>query len=163
MIGESAGGGDRRPVDAKAPRRALLAAGRLQSMAELRDGAIGDELDRDRETAGALPPRAIGQLRPAQPAPGREQRQRLENIGLAGPILAGERHQLRLYRAIQRGIGAIIGELQPPRHGGENRGGGAGRHAGRFATAGGGGLAGVKNSSLPLGRKCHEVTLVPGP
>ena len=46
------------------------------------------DLDRQREAAGAADPRAFGELRPAQAAPGSEQRQRFEEIGLAGAVLA---------------------------------------------------------------------------
>ena len=65
------------PLSPGAPGRAELAA-----LAVLLD------LDRQREAARAVAPRAIRKLGPAKAATRREQGQRLEEIGLAGAVLA---------------------------------------------------------------------------
>ncbi len=46
------------------------------------------DLDRESKSARAAAPRAFRKLRPAQAASRSKQRQRLEEIGLAGAVLA---------------------------------------------------------------------------
>ena len=46
------------------------------------------DFDRERKAASAARACAFGELRPAQAPPRREQRERLEEIGLAGAVLA---------------------------------------------------------------------------
>ena len=50
--------------------------------------AVQFDLDRQGKAAGAAGPGALGKLRPAQATAGRQQRQRFEEIGLAGAVLA---------------------------------------------------------------------------
>ena len=52
------------------------------------DFAVLLHLDRKPKPAGAANPRAFGELGAPEAAPWREQRQRLEEIGLAGAVLA---------------------------------------------------------------------------
>ena len=52
--------------------------------------------------------RHLGEIGPAQAAARREQRQRLEQVGLAGAVLAGERDDAMLDREIERRVGAEI-------------------------------------------------------
>ena len=96
VIGEGARRGDRRAVDAVEPLGRPVAVARLEADAELMDRAVVLDLDRDREAAGAADPRAGRKLGAAQAAAGREQRQRLEQIGLAGAVLAAEARPARL-------------------------------------------------------------------
>ena len=46
------------------------------------------DFDRERKAVAAADAGAFRKLRPAQPAPGSEQRQRFEEIGLARAVLA---------------------------------------------------------------------------
>ena len=61
---------------------------RAPAGAELTGLAVRLHFDRKREPAGAADARAIGELGPPQAPARREQRQGLEQIGLAGAILA---------------------------------------------------------------------------
>ncbi len=86
VVAEGARGGDRRPIDAVLPLAAAF--GRGPTAAELARLAALLHFDRNGEAAGAAHARAFGKLRPSQ-APARgEQRQGLEEIGLAGAVLA---------------------------------------------------------------------------
>ena len=70
----------------------------------------------------AKPPRAafarhFGQFGAAQAPARREQRQGFEQIGLAGAVVAGERHHVGGDAQVERGIGAEIRQRDPPHHG----------------------------------------------
>ena len=67
---------------------------------------------RHRESAPPAPPRHLAEARTAQASSGREQRHRLEQIGLAGPVLAGEDDEARAGRDDGVGIGAEIAEAE---------------------------------------------------
>ena len=68
--------------------RSPPASAGVQAAAELARLAALLDLDRNREAAGAADARAFGKLRPSQAPAGGEQRQGLEEIGLAGAVLA---------------------------------------------------------------------------
>ena len=61
---------------------------------------------------GPVAPRHLGQSGAAQAAPRGEQRNRLEHVGLAGAILAGEDDEARPRRDHGIGIGAEIGQAE---------------------------------------------------
>jgi len=109
MIGEGARGADRRALDAK-----LSLALAREPVAELRRRCIRLEFDRDREAARAVTTRAIGEFGAAQAPAGREQRQRLEDIGLPRAIVADQRDQLRRDLAARLRVRSIVGERQAP-------------------------------------------------
>ena len=84
-----------------------------------RSGAAGDGAGADlhiakpgrhREAAAAAAARHFGQGRAAQPAPRREQRHRLEHVGLARPVLAGEHDEARPRREQGVAMVAEVGE-----------------------------------------------------
>ena len=60
------------------------------------------------------------ELRAAQAAAGREERDRLEQIGLARAVRPGQHHRPLVHRKAERGIAAKIGEHET-RHGGAGR------------------------------------------
>ena len=69
--------------------------------------------DRDRERARPRRCAPIdGELGPAQAASGREQRQGFDEVGLAGAVLADERHQAARHLEVERGVGAEIGQRE---------------------------------------------------
>ena len=88
VVAERARGGDGRPVDAVEPLGFVASGAALPARAELVGLAVLLDFGGERKAAGAADPRAFRKLRPAQPAPGREQRQRFEEIGLARAVLA---------------------------------------------------------------------------
>ena len=98
-------------------------------MAELRRYAVGLDINRDREAAGAATPRAFADLRPPQTAAGRKHRERLEHIGLARAILAGERDKPYADVTARLRIGAKVRERQPPHARRADRCGRMGCHA----------------------------------
>ena len=81
---------------------------RLEAGAEAMLAIRVVERDRDGEGAGAAVPRHLGELGAAQAAARREQRQRFEEVGLAGAVLADERDERPRDRKIERRIGAEI-------------------------------------------------------
>ena len=116
MVGEGARRGDGRAVDAVEPLAGLSpSALRSKPDAELMDCAFVLDLDRDRESAGAADPRAGRELGAAQAAAGREQRQGLEQIGLAGAVLAAKDDERALERKVEAGVGAEVAEHQRAR------------------------------------------------
>ena len=151
VIGEGARRGDRRAVDAVEPLARLVAVARLEADAELMDRAFVLDLDRDRKAAASADPRAGCELGAAQAAAGGEQRQGLEQIGLAGAVLAAEDDQRALQRQVEAHIGAKVAEHQPARHGAPARQGrfGRTRHARRCATS----AAGAKEASRLVARR----------
>ncbi len=82
-------------IDAHLPPlgRRRLRAGADVGFAELRGHC---------PAAAAAPPRHVGQCRAAQAAPGREQRHRLEQVGLARAIVAGQQDEARAQGRGQR-------------------------------------------------------------
>jgi class 3 adenylate cyclase/tetratricopeptide (TPR) repeat protein len=114
MIGERTGRRRRRTIDAEAARLLVVVVGRVEADAKLDAMASCLDLDRDGEAAAAADPRALGELGPPEAATGREQRQRLKDVGLAGAVLTGEHDHARVEREIERRVGAEIGEDQPP-------------------------------------------------
>ena len=58
--------------------------------------------------------RAFAKFGTAQPASWRQQRQGFEEIGLARPIVSGQHDEARINRKIKRGVGAKIGQREPP-------------------------------------------------
>ena len=109
MIGEGAGGADRRALDAKLPL-----ALRRQPVAELRRRAIERDFDGDRKPAGAVASGAFGEFGAAQAASGRKERERLQHIGFARAILADERDESRVDVATRQCIGAKVGKREAP-------------------------------------------------
>ena len=145
VIGEGARRADRRAVDAVEPLARLVAVARFEADAELMDRAFVLDLDRDRESAAAADPRAGGEFGAAQAAAGREQRQGLEQIGLAGAVLAAEDDERAFQRQVEARIGAEVAEHQPARHGAPARQGRFGRirHAAPMCHVRGGRERGV--------------------
>ena len=90
------------------PHLAALGRGRQRAGADV---AVAEPGGDGEAAIGALP-RHLGQRRPAQPAPGGEQRHGLEQIGLAGAILAGKEDEARPGLDRGRGIGAEVGQGQ---------------------------------------------------
>jgi len=78
----------------------------------------GVEGDRGREAAGPLP-RHGGELGPAQAAPRGEEGQGLEEVGLAGPVVADEGDEVAPDGEVEIRIGAEVAQDQPghPRQG----------------------------------------------
>ena len=136
MVEEGIGGADRRMVDVDPPFRFRPDRPGHHAGAEVDlAGGIGDPR-RDREGAAALH-RDLVEPRAADAAAGREQRHRLEEVGLAGAVLAGEHHRQAGERQGQRGVVPVAGELQ--RRDGStplSRGGGPGDDGLRFAQHG---------------------------
>jgi hypothetical protein len=87
---------------------------RLQPGAEPARRALVGEQDRNCKAAGAARARAIGHLRATQPAPWREQRERLDEIGLAGAVLAGQRDEGAVEADVERCIGPEIPQDEAP-------------------------------------------------
>ena len=82
------------------------------------------EFGRDRKAAAAAVSRAFAKFGPAQPTARRQQRQGFEEIGLASPIVSGQHDEARINGKIERGVGAKIGQREPPHARlGESRGG----------------------------------------
>ena len=130
VIGKGARGADGGAVDAVEP----LAP--FEPEAHRADLALLLHFDGDREAAGAVEAGAIGKLRPPEAASGREQRKRLQKVGLAGAVLADEGDETGLESHVERRIGAEIAQDQPA-HAGRAAGGEIGRHGhgARFGTA----------------------------
>ena len=70
-------------------------------------------LGEDRIAARTAAPWQADALRTPQPAPRREQRDRFENIGLAGAVRATKRHQSGIAAKVKRRVGSKIREPQP--------------------------------------------------
>ena len=100
---------------------------RVETDAELAGAPLVLDLDRDREAARPADARASGELGAAQAAARREQRQRLEQIGLAGAVLAAKDDQRALEREVERRVGAEVAEHQPAHHRASAREGRIGR------------------------------------
>ena len=88
MVAKCARRGYGGPVDAVAALGRLAIRARFPAGAQLMSLAVLLDFDRQREAAGAADPRAFRELRPASAASRGEQRQRFEEIGLAGAVLA---------------------------------------------------------------------------
>ena len=69
-----------------------------------------DQMGRHAPAPGAILPRRVRQRRTAQAAPRREQRDGIQNVGLARPIVTGDHHQPRLGIDAGVGVAAKIGE-----------------------------------------------------
>ena len=108
-VREGARRGDRQAVQAKAPALAGLIA-----LPELRGVAFRLELDRDAKAAGSAVAGAVLALGAAQPAPRREHGEGFEEIGLAGAVLARQRHEARGEASVERFVGAKVAQHQPP-------------------------------------------------
>ncbi len=113
MIGEGAGRGDRRAVDAMLAAGGRLAFLAIEAGAELMLGAVAFDQNRDGETARAALACAFGEFGAPQAATGREQRQRLDQIGLAGAVFAAQSHQPARQGQIERGVGAEVLQDDP--------------------------------------------------
>ena len=72
------------------------------------------EFDRDSEAAASPVACTVAQFRPAQATSRRKQREGFEEIGFARTIVSGEHDEARVNGKIERGIGAEIGEREPP-------------------------------------------------
>jgi hypothetical protein len=110
MVGEGARRGDGGAIDAAFASGGGEALGGLQPRAELGEAVGALQLDRDGEAAAPACPRHIGEIGAAQSAALREQRQGLDEIGLAGAIVAGQRGHGRVEAQIEGGVGAEIAE-----------------------------------------------------
>ncbi len=95
MVAERGGGIDRLAVDPAAPhRRGVLGGSRVDPGAERGQPQRALDLGRHRPGAVALVVGQILQGGAAQPAPRRQQRNRLQAIGLAGAVGAHQHHQV---------------------------------------------------------------------
>ena len=111
VLGEGGRRGDRRAVDPAQARRAAVGARRLDAGAE---AVLAVAVCRGRSTPRRSPARPRGPCRPVPPgaaAARHEQRDGFEHVGLAGPVLADERHERRR-REVERRVGAEILEDQ---------------------------------------------------
>jgi len=103
----------RRAVDAQhAPLAAVLA---VEPGADLDrpGGRLQGRGDRPRMRLGAaVDPGDLGQRRAPQPAPGRQERHRLEEVGLAGAVGPREHDHAAREAEIGAGVGAEILQLQ---------------------------------------------------
>jgi hypothetical protein len=100
MLCESGGGTDGLPVyAADAP-----AAFGIVADADLRFAELSAEPQRGGEASSCALPHDVGEIRAPQAAPRREQRNRLEYIGLARTIVAGQRHHVRADLYVERAI-----------------------------------------------------------
>jgi hypothetical protein len=108
VLGEGGRGGRGDAVDAEGAARPAVRIGRAQADAEavLAIGRL--KARRDREGAGSGPACHLGQLGPAQAAPGREQRQRFQKVGLADAVLADKRHEPPPHGEVERRIGTEV-------------------------------------------------------
>src|SRR5205085_10544923 len=82
--------------------------GAVEPSAEAVLAVGGVERDRGRERARPRKARHVGELRPAQAPAGREQRQRLEEVRLAGPVLADERDAAAREREVEAVVVAEV-------------------------------------------------------
>lgn len=117
IIGEGAGGGGGAPVDAVEPFSAHLAAGHAGHRARAGRIAAAEAMlaaravrdaDGNGEAAGPALPGHIREGRSPQSAPLGEKRQSLQQIGLAGAVLARQRDKRRRDREIERPVGPEI-------------------------------------------------------
>ena len=116
MVGESARGGDRRAVDAVEALGRSVAGGSSPTPSCVVAPSSSTSIEIAKPPVP--PARAqVAQLGATETATGREQRQRLEQIGLAGAVLAPEGDQRAVERKIERGIGAKVPQHQPSHHG----------------------------------------------
>jgi hypothetical protein len=79
--------------------------------------SISSETAKPPRPAGA---RHVAEIGAAQAATGRKQRQGLDEIGLAGAVVAGQRRHLRVHPQVERGVGAEIAQNDAP-HPAESR------------------------------------------
>ena len=93
---EGGGRGRRRAVDAADAARPALGRRRFEAGAEAMLAESRVDEDRGRERARSRASRHLGEIGPPQTAARPEQRQRLEQVGLAGAVLAGERDDAML-------------------------------------------------------------------
>jgi hypothetical protein len=112
MVGKSGGGADRVAVDAALPgRRKLLADGRIDAGAERGKPEHALDLGRNSPAAIAFGKGELLDSGAAQAAARRQQRDRLDQVGFAGAIRAGEHHRARGDKLNLRGvIAAEVGE-----------------------------------------------------
>ena len=75
-----------------------------------RQVGTGLHLGKDRKPSARAVAHHVGERRPAQPAPRREQRNRLQDIGLAGAIVAMQRDEPRRRCDVRTGMIAKIGQ-----------------------------------------------------
>ena len=115
MVREGPGRADGGAVNAATPGGAAVR--RLDARAQLDQIAIALQLKRGRPAARAADAGEIAEVSPSQPAPGGEHGEGFEHIGLARPVLPGERDERRLHLEVEGGIGAEIREREPPHHG----------------------------------------------
>ena len=117
VIGEGRGGADRLPVDAALAQRAFLGAG-LDAGAERRQPERAFDLGRHRPRAVALIVGDIVERRAAQAASGRQKRDRLDAIGLAGAVRADQHHRPVRSMDARGAVAAEIGQRQAADQGG---------------------------------------------
>ena len=115
MVREGPRRADGRAINAATPGGAAI--GRLDACAKLDRIAVGLQLQRGRPAARAADAGEIAEVGPAQAPPGGEHGEGFEHIGLARPVLPGQRDERRLHPQVEGGVGAEIGERQPPHHG----------------------------------------------
>src|ERR1700726_399900 len=72
------------------------------------------EFDRDSESAASTVSHAVAHFRPAQATSRRKQREGFEKIGFARAIVSSQHDEARVNGKIERGVGAKIGEREPP-------------------------------------------------
>ena len=111
MIGEGPDRADRLAIDAASAYESALRR-RLKPGPKLDRFGEGRDLGRNRKAGRALAD-AFLQFRPAQPAPGREQGNRLENIGFPGAILSMQDHHGGAGAKIEMAVGTELRQLQP--------------------------------------------------
>ncbi len=129
MVGEGARRGDRLAVDAETLLQRAL--GHVRARSHLHRAALfAAQFHRHGEAAAPAFAGEVGKLGAAQAAARREQRQRLQQIGLARAIVARERHDSGGKAQVERGIGAEIRQRDAPHaRGAQERGAGGGTHA----------------------------------
>ncbi len=106
MVGEGGGRRRRQPVDPAAPPP----LGGIVTRAELDRPLRAVKLDGDREAARGAMAHEVGEIRPPEATARREEGDRLEDVGLAGAIVADERRHRRVEPQVERGIVAEVRE-----------------------------------------------------
>ena len=98
-----------RAIDPQQPALAALAR-RVAPGADLKGAGSGDEAERQGPRPGGAAPVDLGELGAAQAAAGRQERNRLEQIGLARAIGPGQHDRAGIDGEPQLGIAAEIGK-----------------------------------------------------
>ena len=119
VVGKRRGGGNRLAVDpALARGRRDVAGRRFDAGSERRETERALDVARRRPGAVTFGKRQLVERRAAQAAPGRQQRDRFDQIGLAGAVRSRQHHQRRADVDLRRVVAAEVAQRQAADAGG---------------------------------------------